>query len=150
MELHVREFVEDEAHPESMRFDDGNLQVTAVELVLPSEPVLASCSSITPAPSDHLARRNEEIRTEEGEEDEVTTEMGGKRKPRVRRKLYSSVVDSPSFALGDRSSRIVLAHDIGRLILSPGPTLAPLLLSSPPSLSYAPCKRTKRASSISW
>lgn len=140
----VREFVENDAHPEAAVYDDGNLRITAVELVLPSEPELKPCTSATPPPvpmaegSDTPAepskgKEKEEEQEAENPEPDATgmepTEGASTRKRKSRSNqpiCYSSVVDSPAYLDGDRSSKIVLGRDFGNR-----------------SATSATCKRTK-------
>jgi hypothetical protein len=62
-----------------------------------------------------------------------------KRKTRVgyNQWVFSSVVDSPAYDEGDRSSSIVLAHDVGRI------AKLPAVEDGAASPSSAPRKRTK-------
>jgi hypothetical protein len=182
MVLNAREFVEDAAHPESTVFDDGNLRIAAVELVLPSEPAtLAPCRSVAPPaparaqPADvdsvDIADAAKGKEKEEGEEEEEkgkekrkesevelekekaamaseAVEAGaaaGNRKRKSRggphQWVFSSVADAPAYDRGDRSSSIVLAHDVGRMPKAAAATADDE--ASPPS-AHAPLrKRTK-------
>jgi hypothetical protein len=162
MMLQVREFVENADHPEAMVFDDGNLRITAVELLLPSsESALFPCLSVTPSPPSPLVSTETITETEKGKETEKENEKetekeaemdteapssssssslsaAGNRKRKTRgQRVYSSVVDSPAYAEGDRSSRIILAHDIGALSSASPPSATSV------SPSHAPRKRTK-------
>lgn len=163
MMLQVREFVENAAHPDAMVFDDGNLRITAVELVLPSsEPALAPCLSTTPPPPSLVSietiveekenEKEKETEKEKKSEAEMDTEVSpssssssaaGNRKRKSRgQRVYSSVVDSPAYAEGDRSSHIVLAHDIGALSSASPPSATAI------SPSHAPRKRTKSGEGV--
>lgn len=186
MVLNAREFVEDASHPEATVFDDGNLSIAAVELVLPSEPAtLAPCRSVAPpAPArpqpadvdsvdtadaakgkekeEEVKEKEEEKGKEKRKESEVELEKekaamaseaveagaaaaAGNRKRKSRggphQWVFSSVADSPAYDRGDRSSSIVLAHDVGRMAKAAA-TTADDGASSPSA--HAPLrKRTK-------
>lgn len=139
MTWHVREFIEDKAHQTANLFDDGNLKITAVELLLPSEPELALCRSVTPRNPPPAEEEGEATGKAQEKKNEAGNEEGDQghstsvpQKRRIRpnaQPTYSSVTDSPGYSDGDRSSRIVLARDFG----------PPLIIAG----SRTPFKRTK-------
>ncbi len=126
--LSVKEFISPDSHNTEAReqpdvgstFYDGNLMITAVELILPCEPPLSPCASLTEdkanTDEDHCCKEatgkkeaeqhlTGEKRDRNYSELEQREKNEGERKERRR----GCVVDDENFSNGDRSSRIILA-----------------------------------------